>query len=619
VCCCLLFCIFRFICTTTSNNVSIHPSIPHTVLSELWGLLKIPNDLYTNPEKYPNEYIYLFNLLVTHYDNVKDIKSAGGQELLRILFSIPWDEPLGVDDPLVLALLNYCTMETALGLAWGEHPGRKTKKDSDELSARAWNWILDSVGEIIYPKLVLGDVDDLAYMKDTKLSDLLSPRDQKRHLKSWNEVLKGANKVCDHIAPLSKDTAEKWGERVHGSVSALERHFRDNPGKIISANPNKLTVPSHPSASYEKKKWSNMHTQGPENESAMTNLRRKFRGHEEDKCTHNRGLFDKNKKAFAQAQAAFEDGQALGMENNKNLHHLKNVIANRAKSILGEEADVDAIFKVGIYGQIENLLTKDEKELYDWALIREDSEDGVMKKLKQYSNIQKKAKDTYAKKPQTEKDDHKESIKKTKDDKRAAKLGLSNVDSTKLNPGDVSIPVKCPKCDAVTDTDQMIKSSPGVQPSRRPEYNVYMKDKPNKSVFCTDVIIDGEKRKNEQIANFLEDYLEDIRGCGARTISRVLSAGGNTLKKGKIIIEREPCPEYLAAIKQCSGCNCAYKPVNPLDEKCSLTIASMNKKFSRKKAAPAKKKVPPAKKKVRNTLVLFTTCNNTLTIALSHT
>jgi len=587
----------------------------------LWGLLKIPNDLYTNPEKYPNEYIYLFNLLVTHYDNVKDIKSAGGQELLRILFSIPWDEPLGVDDPLVLALLNYCTMETALRLAWGEHPGRKTKEDSSELSARAWNWILDSVGEIIYPRLVLGDVDDLAYMKDTKLSDLLSPRDQKRHLKSWNNVLKGANKVCDHVAPLSKDTAEKWGERVHGSVSALERHFRDNPGKIISANPNKLTVPSHPSASYEKKKWSNMHTQGPENESAMTNLRRKFRGHEEDKCTHNRGLFDKNKKAFAQAQAAFEDGQALGRENNSKLHKLKKAVANRAKSILGEEADVDAIFKVGIYGQIENLLTKYEKELYAWALLREDTEDGVMKKMKQYANIMvsghdtfdkarkavknntaddeqqdmvdrqqagaEKGRDTFDKAREAVKDGtadddqedmvvrHKESTKKTKDDKRAAAFGLINVDPTKLKPGDVSIPVKCPKCDAVTDTDQMIKSSHEAQPNRKPEYNVYMKDEPNKSIFCTDVEIDGETSRKKQIANFLEGHLENSRGCGKSTIGTVLPRGGGTLQGGNVIIERESSPEYLAAIKKCPGCNSSYRPVNPLDEKRSLTIDSM--------------------------------------------
>jgi len=222
-CCCLLFYIFRFICTTTSNNISTHPSIPHTVLSELWGLLKIPNDLHINPEKYPNEYIYLFNLLVTHYDNVKDIKSVGGQELLRILFSIPWDEPLGVDDPLVLALLNYCTMETALSLLWGEHPGRKKKKDSSELSALAWNWILDSVGEVIYPKMLIGDVDDIAYMKDTKLSQLLSPEDLERHLKSWNEVLKGANEVCDHIAPLSKETAKKWG--LAPIIPTLLYHF----------------------------------------------------------------------------------------------------------------------------------------------------------------------------------------------------------------------------------------------------------------------------------------------------------------------------------------------------------------------------------------------------------
>ena len=386
-CCCLLFYIFRFICTTTSNNISTHPSIPHTVLSELWGLLKIPNDLYTNPEKYPNEYIYLFNLLVTHYDNVKDIKSVGGRELLRILFSIPWDEPLGVDDPLVLALLNYCTMETALSLLWGEHPGRKKKKDSSELSALAWNWILDSVGEVIYPKMLIGDVDDIAYMKDTKLSQLLSPEDLERHLKSWNEVLKGANEVCDHIAPLSKETAKKWGERVHGSVRELERHFRDNPGKIISADYTNLTVPFHPSASYDEGKQCDMHIKSTTNQSAMTDLRRKFRGHEKDVSTHDMDIFKENTVAFAQIQAHADEGRALGRENNSKLHKLKKAFASAAKSILGEEADAEAIFQVGIYGQIKHLLTRDEKELYAWALLREDSEDGLMKKMKQYANI----------------------------------------------------------------------------------------------------------------------------------------------------------------------------------------------------------------------------------------
>ena len=114
---------------TISNNISTHPSIPHTALSELWGLLNIPKTLYTDYEERPNKHIYLFNLQVTHYNDVKDIKSVGGQKLLRNLFSIPWDEPLGIDDPLVLALLHYCTMETALGLASGEHCGRKTKKN----------------------------------------------------------------------------------------------------------------------------------------------------------------------------------------------------------------------------------------------------------------------------------------------------------------------------------------------------------------------------------------------------------------------------------------------------------------------------------------------------------
>jgi len=92
----------------------------------------------------------------------------------------------------------------------------------------------------------------------------------------------------------------------------------------------------------------------------MTNLRRKFRGHEKDVSKHDMDIFDENSAAFAQIQAHADEGRALGRKNNKKLHQLKKFITSRAKTILGEEADVDAIFKVGIYGQIENLLTKDE-------------------------------------------------------------------------------------------------------------------------------------------------------------------------------------------------------------------------------------------------------------------
>jgi len=357
-------------------------------------LLDIPKTLYSNPKEYPRECILVFNLCVEHYKRIKDIKSIGKQQLIHTLVRIPWDRPIDSKDPVVLALLNYCTLETGSRLGPRDHPATKKRPDKDELSARTWNWLRDMVGEEIYNKLFHADADPIDYPKDTKLSDLVSPEDYKRIIDSWSKVLNGMNEIFDHIALCSKETQEKWGKRVHGGADGLEKDFRANPGKYISADPNELNVLFHPSSLYDKLKWSIMHIKMPTCDAFGTDLIQKFPGHENEVCTYNMSIFNKNSEAYAQAQAAFEAGCELGREVRKQIWEFKSALDEGFSSLYDDDDEsptAEEFYTVENLDQVKPFLLEDKKvgKLYKWAVRKYDGDENVMKKMLQFATAWK--------------------------------------------------------------------------------------------------------------------------------------------------------------------------------------------------------------------------------------
>ena len=355
--------VFIYSCMCIINSSCIISSTKH-IYSELKDLLDIPKDLYSNPKEYPRECILVFNLCVEHYKRIKDIKSIHKQQLIHTLVRIPWDRLIDSKDPVVLALLNYCTLETGSRLGPRDHPATKKRPDKDELSARTWNWLRDMVGEEIYNKMFHADADPIDYPKDTKLSDLVSPEDYKRIIDSWSKVLNGMNEIFDHIALCSKETQEKWGKRVHGGADGLEKDFHDNPGKYISANPYELNVLFHPSSLYEKLKWSMMQVKMPTCDAFGTDLIQKFPGHENEVCTHNMSIFNKNSEAYAQAQAAYEEGSALGREVCKMIRELKSAIDEGISSLYDDDDEsptAEEFYTVENLDQVKPFLLEDKE------------------------------------------------------------------------------------------------------------------------------------------------------------------------------------------------------------------------------------------------------------------
>jgi len=177
---------------------------------------------------------------------------------------------------------------------------------------------------------------------------------------------------------------------VHGGAEGLEKDFRANPGKYISADPNELNVLFHPSSLYEKLKWNIMHIKMPTCDAFGTDLIQKFPGHENRVCTHNMSIFNENSEAYAQAQAAYEAGLALSLEVRKQIWEFKSAIDEGFASLYDDDESpaVEEFYTVENLDQIKPFLLEDKKvnKLYKWAVLKYDGDEGVMKKMKQYAN-----------------------------------------------------------------------------------------------------------------------------------------------------------------------------------------------------------------------------------------
>ena len=182
--------------------------------------------------------------------------------------------------------------------------------------------------------------------------------------------------------------------------------------------------------------------------------------------------------------------------------------------------------------------------------------------------------------------------------KREEKHGYTPADTN--NPEHVSILVKCNtetckmRKEPPHPTHQMVKSSDEVLPTSGRVWHVSIEDDPEIS-FCTHTSNPetNSGRAKEKIAEFLEEYIKNIRdkelptitlrGCSDTTVGKVLAKGGGTMKNDKIIIKCESMSKWLAVILRCPTCTCAYNPVDPLDEKRSIHHDTLAKKESRNK------------------------------------
>ena len=163
-------------------------------------MLNVPKNLHSHPEEHDRRNIYMFNFLVVHYGKVKRIKTKGGHDVHHVLIRPNWSRSPDCLDPFVAKLLHYCTLESALNYTkLSDHCAHKRKADGS-LSSRTFNCRLDELGEDVYSRLALwGDYDPVAYLKDTKVSDLVGPEDAKLLSDSYAWVLKALDAMSDHI------------------------------------------------------------------------------------------------------------------------------------------------------------------------------------------------------------------------------------------------------------------------------------------------------------------------------------------------------------------------------------------------------------------------------------
>lgn len=103
-------------------------------------LMNAPNDIETNPERYPTALVAIYNACKAHWEIVKDIRQRNDHYMYWNFPCLDWSLPANVCC-ILAGYLHYDTIENAGSLKGRQHCATAMRSDGVTIRVDTWNYI----------------------------------------------------------------------------------------------------------------------------------------------------------------------------------------------------------------------------------------------------------------------------------------------------------------------------------------------------------------------------------------------------------------------------------------------------------------------------------------------
>ena len=103
-------------------------------------LMNAPNDIETNPERYPTALVAIYKACKEHWETVKDIKQSDGQYMYWNFPCLDWTLPANVGR-ILAGYLHYDTIQNAGSLKGSLHCATAMRADGVTIRADTWEFV----------------------------------------------------------------------------------------------------------------------------------------------------------------------------------------------------------------------------------------------------------------------------------------------------------------------------------------------------------------------------------------------------------------------------------------------------------------------------------------------